>query len=384
MPTPSRDPCISLLRDLVAIDSVNPSLVPGGAGEGAIAAAIAAHLRRLGVDVTLQEAAPGRPNVIGVLDGRAPGPSLMLCGHIDTVGVDGMRNPFEPHERDGRLFGRGSQDMKGGVAAMIDAARVVAERGLPRGRLIVAAVVDEEYASIGADVLVTQWSADMAVVTEPTDLQIAVGHKGFAWIDVVTHGRAAHGSRPREGRDAIVRMGRVLGRLEALDRELQSRPPHPLMGTGSLHASIVSGGRELSSYPDRCALQYERRTIVGEDGPQAEREIQDILRALRADDAEFAADATLTFSRPPYELPQGHPLPAALAASTPNRTAGVVGMSFWTDAAVLGHAGIPTVLFGPGGAGLHSTEEYVNLDDVVACRDALAELTLRIGDLVSR
>jgi len=384
MPTPSRDPCISLLRDLVAIDSVNPSLVPGGAGEGAIAAAIAAHLRRLGVDVTLQEAAPGRPNVIGVLDGRAPGPSLMLCGHIDTVGVDGMRNPFEPHERDGRLFGRGSQDMKGGVAAMIDAARVVAERGLPRGRLIVAAVVDEEYASIGADVLVTQWSADMAVVTEPTDLQIAVGHKGFAWIDVVTHGRAAHGSRPREGRDAIVRMGRVLGRLEALDRELQSRPPHPLMGTGSLHASIVSGGRELSSYPDRCALQYERRTIVGEDGPQAEREIQDILRALRADDAEFEADATLTFSRPPYELPQGHPLPAALAASTPNRTAGVVGMSFWTDAAVLGHAGIPTVLFGPGGAGLHSTEEYVNLDDVVACRDALAELTLRIGDLVSR
>ena len=384
MPTPSRDPCISLLRDLVAIDSVNPSLVPGGAGEGAIAAAIAAHLQRLGVDVTLQEAAPGRPNVIGVLDGRAPGPSLMLCGHIDTVGVDGMRSPFEPHERDGRLFGRGSQDMKGGVAAMIDAARVVAERGLPRGRLIVAAVVDEEYASIGADALVTQWSADMAVVTEPTDLQIAVGHKGFAWIDVVTHGRAAHGSRPREGRDAIVRMGRVLGRLEALDRELQSRPPHPLMGTGSLHASIVGGGRELSSYPDRCSLQYERRTIVGEDGPQAEREIQDILRALRADDAEFEADAKLTFSRPPYELPRGHPLPAALAASTPNRTAGVVGMSFWTDAAVLGHAGIPTVLFGPGGAGLHSTEEYVNVNDVVACRDALAELTLRIGELANR
>jgi acetylornithine deacetylase len=382
MPTPSRDPCISLLRDLVAIDSVNPSLVPGGAGEGAIAAAIAAHLQRLRIDVTLQEAAPGRPNVIGVLEGRAPGPSLMLCGHIDTVGVDGMRNPFEPHERDGRLFGRGSQDMKGGVAAMIDAARVVAGRGLPRGRLIVAAVVDEEYASIGADALVTQWSADMAVVTEPTDLQIAVGHKGFAWIDVVTHGRAAHGSRPREGRDAIVRMGRVLGRLEALDRELQARPPHPLMGTGSLHASLVSGGRELSSYPDRCTLQYERRTIVGEDGPQAEQEIQDILRALRADDAEFEGDAKLTFLRPPYELPQGHPLPAALAASTPNGTPGVVGMSFWTDAAVLGHAGIPTVLFGPGGAGLHSTEEYVNVDDVVACRDALAGLTLRIGELV--
>jgi acetylornithine deacetylase len=271
--------------------------------------------------------------------------------------------------------------MKGGVAAMIDAVRVVAERGLSRGRVIVAAVVDEEYASIGADALVTQWSADMAVVTEPTDLRIAVGHKGFAWIDVVTHGRAAHGSRPLEGRDAIVRMGRVLARLEALDRELQSRPPHRLMGTGSLHASLVNGGRELSSYPDRCVLQYERRTVVGEDGSQAEREIQDILRALREADPEFDAHARLTFSRPPYELPEGHPLPAALAAAAaaPDR-AEVVGMSFWTDAAVLGHAGIPTVLFGPGGAGLHSTEEYVNVEDVVACRDALAAL----ADVVTR
>jgi acetylornithine deacetylase len=275
--------------------------------------------------------------------------------------------------------------MKGGVAAMIDAARVVAARGLSRGRLIVAAVVDEEYASLGADALVAQWSADMAVVTEPTDLQIATGHKGFAWIEVVTRGRAAHGSRPKDGRDAIFHMGRVLGRLEALDRTLQARTAHPVLGTGSLHASIVHGGRELSSYPDRCELQLERRTVAGESGEQAEREVRAILEDLRGEDADFDADATLTFSRPAYELPRGHPLPAALAsaAAAPDRQR-PVGMSFWTDAAILGQAGIPTVLFGPGGAGLHSTEEYVRVDEVIACRDALAALAGTIGELSER
>ena len=387
MARPSQDPCILLLRDLVAIDSVNPTLVPGASGEGAIAAAIAEHMRLLGLDVTVQEVAPGRPNVIGVLNGDHPGPSLMLCGHVDTVGVEGMRDPFDPRERDGRLFGRGSQDMKGGVAAMIDAARVAAERGFSSGRLIVAAVVDEEYASLGADALVTAWTADMAVVTEPTDLRIGVGHKGFAWIDVITRGRAAHGSRPADGRDAIMRMGRVLGRLEALDRKIQARDPHPVMGTGSLHASVIAGGRELSSYPDRCELQFERRTIAGETAERASLEIQEILDALKAEDPEFEAEARLTFSRPPYELPQGHPLPAALAAAASAsaiRNVPTVGMSFWTDAAILGHAGIPTVLFGPGGAGLHSTEEYVNVEDVVACRDALASLALALPTVSSR
>jgi acetylornithine deacetylase len=241
------DPVVTLLRDLVAIDSVNPSLVPGAAGEAAIANAVAQRLRRIGLDVVMSDAAPGRPNVIGVLEGRAPGRSLMLCGHLDTVGVDGMASPFDPQIRDGRLYGRGSQDMKGGVAAMVDAARVIvrggAERGLERGRIIVAAVVDEEYASIGADAIAADWTADAAVVTEPTDLQIGIGHKGFAWLEIETRGRAAHGSRPRDGRDAIMRMGRVLRALEQLDRELQSATPHPLIGTGSLHASIIDGGR---------------------------------------------------------------------------------------------------------------------------------------------
>jgi acetylornithine deacetylase len=372
------DPAISLLRELVAIDSVNPSLVPGAAGELQVATAIAERLHSIGLDVAVRDVVPQRPNVIGVLEGRAPGRSLMFCGHIDTVGVEDMDRPFDPEIRDGRLYGRGSQDMKGGVAAMIDAARLTAEHGLARGRLIVAAVVDEEYASLGADALVTEWTADGAVVTEPTDLQIAVGHKGFAWLDVETRGRAAHGSRPKDGRDAIMRMGRVLQRLESLDRELQRRHAHPIVGTGSLHASIVSGGRELSSYPDRCRLQIERRTTVGESGETAREELTAILEALKQEDPEFEGTATLTFARPPYELPSDHALPKTLAAAA--AAAGcrseTTGMTFWTDAAVLAGAEVPSVLFGPGGAGLHSREEYVNVADVLSCRDVLRRLVV--------
>src|SRR6185436_304249 len=343
----SSDPSIELLRELVAIDSVNPTLVRGAAGEGQIGAAIADHMRRLGMDVEVQEVAPGRPNVVGVVDSGRPGPSLLFCGHLDTVGVDGMTDPFDPVERGGRIYGRGAQDMKGGVAAMIDAARLVRDRGLPCGRLVVAAVVDEEYASLGADALVSAWTADGAVVTEPTDLQIGIGHKGFAWIEIETRGRAAHGSRPRDGRDAILRMGRVLHRLELLDRELQARPPHPIMATGSLHASIVEGGRELSSYPDLCRLQMERRTIAGESAETALAEIEAILELLLDEDAEFEGDCRLAFARPPYELPARHARAQAMvrAAATVGASAATVGMSFWTDAAILAQAGIPSILF---------------------------------------
>jgi acetylornithine deacetylase len=372
------DSTVTLLRDLVAIDSVNPSLVPGARGEAAIAQRIAAEFMSIGLSVDITEVVPGRPNVVGVLEGRAPGRALMLCGHIDTVGVAGMERPFEPIEADGRLYGRGAQDMKGGVAAMIGAARTIAESGgLDAGRLVIAAVIDEEHASLGADALVAKFRADAGVVTEPTDLDIAVAHKGFQWVDIETRGRAAHGSRPIEGRDAIVRMGRVLARLETLDKSLQSGTTHPLLGTASLHASIISGGRELSSYPDRCTLQIERRTLPGEADDIALQEARDILDVLRGYDPEFEGDAVMTFGRKPYEIDRSHPLPSLLAAAAApaGHTPRQLGMSFWTDAAILGAAGIPSVLFGPGGAGLHSTEEYVRLRDVEICRDALVALT---------
>ena len=374
------DPAIRLLRELVAVNSVNPTLVRGAPGELQIADLIAAEMRRGGLDVSIETVTQGRPNVVGVLEGRAAGRTLMFCGHTDTVGVTGMIDPFTPIERDGRLYGRGAQDMKGGVAAMIAAATAIAGRGdLAAGRLVVAAVVDEEHLSIGADALVKSWRADAAIVTEPTGLEIAVGHKGFAWVNVLVEGKAAHGSRPAEGRDAILRLGRVLSRLEALDRTLQERPPHPLVGTGSLHASIIEGGRELSSYPDRATLQMERRTLPGEFESDALREVQEILNALQREDTTFRGTATAMFSRPAYEIPKDNDLPRILAAALTSRGGEprVTGASFWTDAAVLGSAGIPSVLFGPGGAGLHSTEEYVNVEDVVLCRDTLVELVRR-------
>lgn len=371
------DRTIQLLRDLVAIDSVNPTLVPGAAGETQIARAIADEMRAFGLDVEIEEVAPGRPNVVGVLDGRRHGRTLMLCGHTDTVGVSGMERPFSPVEKNGRLYGRGAQDMKGGVAAMLAAARAIAHHGgLASGRLIVAAVVDEEHSSVGAEALVAKWRADAAVVTEPTDLAIAVCHKGFSWVEIEVAGTAAHGSRPNEGEDAILRLGRVLARLEALDATLQSRPPHALLGTASLHASLISGGRELSSYPDRAALQMERRTLPGESEAIALDEVREILDRLRQEDPTFRASARRVFSRPPYEVPSDHRLPQLLAAALARvgDTARIAGASFWTDAAILGHAGTISILFGPGGAGLHSIEEYVNIADVLLCRDALVEL----------
>jgi acetylornithine deacetylase len=368
---------VELLRELVAIDSVNPSLVPGGAGENQIGHVIAGALRAAGLDTEVAEVAPGRPNVIGILEGKGPGLCLMFCGHLDTVGVAGMQAPFTPVERDGRLYGRGAQDMKGGLAAMVSAARTLARSGgLKRGRLIIAGVVDEEYESIGAEALVQELKADAAVVTEPTDLQVAVGHKGFSWVEIVAEGRAAHGSRPQDGRDAILRMGRILGRLEELDRALQAKAPHPIQGTASLHASFITGGRELSTYPDRCVLQMERRSVSGEAAETALDEAQAIIAALRQEDPEFAATARFLFGRLAYETPSGHFLPGALEAALAGigRQTKRSGMSFWTDAAVLGHAGIPSVIFGPGGEGLHGVEEYVRLEEVLACHDALVEL----------
>ena len=238
----------ALVADLVAIDSVNPELVPGGAGELEIARFIAGWLEAAGVETRVDEIAPGRANVIGVARGTGGGRTLLLNGHTDTVGHDGYERPLEPHVEGDRLYGRGGFDMKGGVAAAMWACAEAAQLELP-GDVVVAAVCDEEFASIGTQAVAEQISADAAIVTEPTALEICVAHKGFAWLEVEIAGRAAHGSQPQLGVDAIAKAGRVLTGIENLGRRLAREPGHALLGPGSVHASLIAGGQEMSSYP---------------------------------------------------------------------------------------------------------------------------------------
>lgn len=368
---------LQLLKDLVAIDSVNPTLVPGARGEAEIAEFLRRWLAERGIGAKLEPAAPGRPNVVGHVGPRGGQPALALVGHLDTVGVAAMAEPFAPHERNGRIHGRGAVDMKAGVAAMCAAAGAVAASGEKLRRpLLVAGLADEESDSLGAQAFVRSYSADAAVVTEPTDLRLAIAHKGFIWFDVTTHGRAAHGSRPAEGRDAIRMMGRVLGALDRLDARLAAGREHPLLGRASLHASLISGGQELSSYPDRCRLQLERRTLPGEDASGCEAEMRELLDALGAADAEFRATLATGTYRAAYEIAPEAPIvrETARAMTAELGRAEACGMSFWTDAAILGEAGIPSVLFGPAGAGLHGAEEYVETESVLACARVLERL----------
>lgn len=374
-------PLEQLLRDLVAIDSINPDLVPGAAGEAAVAAFIAGWLRAAGLEVHVEEVRPGRPNVIGIARGTGGGRSLLLNGHIDTVGVTGMSEPFIPRVHDGRLYGRGAYDMKGGVAACMVAAVEAAKLKL-RGDVIVTAVMDEEYAGLGTLAIAERYGADGAIVAEPTELELVVAHKGFVWLEVETQGVAAHGSRPHLGVDAIVKMGGVLAGLDRLVEELSRRPAHPLLGPPSVHASTIQGGGEWSTYPDRCTLAVERRLLPGETGDAAEAELQAIVVALTAADPAFRATVRRDLVRSPLETLAD----AAILRAVQQAAAGVLGrpvepagVSFWTDAASLHEAGIPTVLFGPLGAGAHAVEEWVELASVQSCAEVYLATAAAFG-----
>ncbi|MDQ2904267.1 MAG: ArgE/DapE family deacylase [Chloroflexota bacterium] len=355
-----------LLRQLVAIDSINPDLVPGGAGEGQIARFVAGWLAAAGLAVEIDEPVPGRPNVIGIARGSGGGRSLLLNAHMDTVGVEGMERPHEPYIQGQRLYGRGAYDMKGGLAAIMLAGAAATRRSL-RGDVIVTAVVDEEYASLGTSSIVKKWRADAAIVSEPTELEICTAHKGFTWFEVETEGSAAHGSLPHLGVDAIVKMGKVLTGLEALDLALRAHPAHPQLGSGSVHASLIAGGQELSSYPRRCLLSIERRTIPGESLQTVEAEIPSIFERIAASDATFKATVRTTMTRDPFEISPTEPIVQAVrrhAHTVLGREPGEGGATGWMDSALLAAAGIPTVIIGPGGAGAHAVIEWSDLTQV--------------------
>ena len=347
-----------LTADLVRIDSVNPDLVEGAAGEEELARFVASWLEDAGLEVETEELAPGRWNVVGTARGSGGGRTLLLNAHMDTVGIEGMDRPLEPYSENGRLYGRGAYDMKASLAAIMLAGADAAAAGL-RGDVLVTAVADEEVGSIGSAALAERRQADAAIVAEPTEERLAVVHKGFAWIEIETRGVAAHGSRPDLGEDAIARMGRVLVGMEALDQALREREGHALLGSGSVHASLIEGGRELSTYPERCVLRAERRTLPGEKQGDVEAEARELL-------GDLEGSARVTFFREPFEVDED-----AEIVQLVRRHAGapeLVGVPFWADSALFAAAGIPTVLFGPRGEGAHAAVEWVDVESAERCR----------------
>jgi acetylornithine deacetylase len=372
-----REYTVATLTRLVQINSVNPTLAPGAPGEREIGEFIAQSLAASGLTVEVFEPEPGRTSVVGRIAGTGGGRTLMLNAHSDTVDAAGIAEPFSGAVRDGKLYGRGAYDMKGSLAACMAAAKSLADSGARlRGDLLVAAVADEEYGSLGTRDLIRRLPVDGAIVTEPTALQICLAHKGYLWIEVDVAGRAAHGSKFELGIDANMKMGRFLARLSHLERDLRSRSPHPLVGAPSLHAAMLSGGTGLSTYAASSKVQIERRTVPGETAEEAVWEIQNIVDALSEEDPLFHATVRQFFVRNPFEVSPDaaivHTLDRAVL-KVRGQAAAHIGDSPWMDSALLQEAGVETVVCGAAGAGAHSDVEWVDVESVVKLAEILAE-----------
>jgi acetylornithine deacetylase len=362
----ARGDAVALARALIKIDSRNPTLVPAGPGEGEVARTLASVLDEWGFFVEIADAVPGRPNVVARI-GPRDAPALMLNGHLDVVGVEGMvHEPFAAEMRSGRIYGRGSADMKGGLAAMCAAATTVSKES--NAQVVIAAVVDEEYESLGLRALLASGvRAEAAIVTEPTKLAICPAHRGFAWIDITLTGRAAHGSRYDIGVDAIMHAGLLLAELNALEQTREGGRRHPLLGRTSLHASTIHGGVGMSTYPERCELAIERRTLPGEDAALAVREITDACERVGAQHPAFRAQVKLNTAQAPSDVAVDAPVVERIRSALEGEgiPVRIEGLSAWTDAALLNEAGIPAVCFGPGDISLaHAAEEFVPVADI--------------------
>jgi len=361
----------ALLVDLVEIDSVNPDLARNGAGEGEVGRFVAEWASAHGLDVSIEPVHGDRANVIAVARGSGGGRSIMLNAHLDTVGVEGYAEPFRCEVLPDRLTGRGVLDTKAGLAAALVVAERAAGLGL-RGDVVVAAVVDEEWASIGTEAVIAagRWRTDAAIVLEPTDLVVVTDHRGFVWGIVTVHGVAAHGSRPDLGVDAIAHAGPILSGVLALQQRLAAGAGHPLTGPGSVHASLVAGGSELSTYPAVCRIDLERRTAAGETPATFEAELRQ-LAALAAGDVTTTVE--LGAWRHPLHVDPAHPLVGTVveAGAAVGRELAPGAAPFWTDAALLAEAGVPSIVLGPGGGGIHATSEWVDRPSLAALVEVL-------------
>lgn len=364
-----------LLARLVSFDSVNPDLVPGGAGETAIADYCSRWFDSHGFEVHRLEKRPGRPSVVGILRGTGGGRSLMLNGHLDTVSLEYDGDPLVPEIRDGKMIGRGTFDMKGGIAAMMIATARASTSGRLRGDVIIACVADEEYASSGTEEVLGSFTADAAIVAEPSRLEVTLAHKGFAWFEVEILGRAAHGSRADLGIDAIAKAGPFLAAVDTLAQRLADGPAHPLLGTGTIHCGVISGGQETSTYPETCRLTLERRTVPGETVDHVELELAAQLEQLRATVPDFDYRLIRGLHRDPFEADPELPIVRSLtrhAQAALGKPPVVRAETYWTDCALLQSSDIPCLLFGVDGEGAHAATEYVDLASLETLTHILA------------
>ena len=371
-----RDYFVDTLRQLVRINSINPAFGDGSTNESKAADWAAREMERLGMTARRFEAEPGRASVVGVLPGTGGGRALMLYAHLDTVGIDGMEDPFAAELRDGRVYGRGSYDMKAGLAACLAAVKALRDADVRlAGDVLIAAVADEEVASIGMREVLRHVTAHAAIVTEPTEMAVGLAHKGFSWLEVETFGRAAHGSRYDEGIDANLRMGRFLARLDALEQRLRTSEPHPLVGPPTLHAAMLHGGTGASTYAASCTLTVERRMTPGETEAQVIAELQRIIDELAAEDPTFRAEVRATLTRGGFEVAADAPIVRTVldaAGGVLGHTPRTRGFGFWMDAAFLAEAGIETVVIGGIGAGAHADVEWADVESHVQLADILA------------
>jgi acetylornithine deacetylase len=366
------DRLVANLRDMIAIPSVNPFDEEPRAGfrEQEMAAFYGDHMSDLGLEVGSCEVAPGRPNVWGILKGRGDAPSLMLCGHLDTVGIEDYPDAFAARVEDGRVYGRGSCDMKAGLAAYLEVARLIRRADISlAGDLVVAGLADEEHQMIGSRHLGKHgpW-ADYGIIGEPSDLTICPAHKGQVGLHIRTFGKAVHSGRPELGVNAIEAMSHVIEALRGYGDELKTRGAHQLCGHGRVSPNVISGGTIVSTVPDFCQMEVDRRTLPGETKEDVLREYRALLDGLAASSSAFRYEISgPTMDIPPLDISIDSPVVQSVVRAYEGILGdeGTVGAFFGgTDAPNLG---FPTLVFGPGSvAQAHSRNEFVEIDDLIA------------------
>lgn len=379
----SVDEPIALTQTLTQIDSSNVTLsAAAGAGEARIVDYISAWLAHRDIEAHRVETVPGRPSVVGVVRGSGGGKSLMLNGHVDTVSLASYDDkPLSGHVSDkyGRpaIFGRGCLDMKSGLAAALSTLAAIKKSGQTlRGDVILAAVSDEEDASQGTrDLIEAGWKADGAILPEPTNGTIMPSHKGFLWVEVDILGVAGHGSNPATGVDSILLAGKFLNALEGYQKRL---PVDDFLGPASLHCGLIKGGEEPSSYPAKCTITVEFRTIPGQTDESIMQDMKKLLADIAKDTPDFKyAEPRSVISRPTQKIPLDHPLiqkMTQLATKSMGRAPSIEGAAIWCDAALLTQSGTPAIVFGPSGEGLHAKEEWVDIESIKQVSEVLYNL----------